>query len=614
MADVDVKELLGAYLAGDIRPEERAAVERLLSDDPETRAVLESLKDVLGSVHGADLQVTPAMTRQLRERLAPLLTDEATSAALGSALAGELTGGEQEQLKKYLREHPQEKSRMSAMRDTAQWMKKNQPVATDAMSAALRSRLAAQIPALRGLDSQVSRETTLVRTPALPKSVTVDSAKAGARGTSSLRVVAKDEPWKRRFAWGAAAAAASVALAFGIAKVFESPKAGIAKNGTIPDVAPKQSDPLPNVAPDAPQNEPKVVVEQETPVKGVAPQHTPPEQVVKIDGPQPRDPKLPTPQPEQKIVEREPRVKPFVPEPREARDPFTPKKTQDAPEVVQHEPKTVTPTTPENFVPKTTTPDISVVNRDKQGVAIPTGPSVQPPRPPTDTVATAPTKGSGTTTTLNGGEDVAVGAKTTDTTIKAPTAEVRDALTVVSVKNGSVSAKSDGAEAQTLSTAKTGTQLSSGTEFITSQTSRIILDLPDGRLWVNVSSRVKVFVSGSATTVDLGGGQFAFESSKGSLTVLTSGQTVVTAAKNIDVRLENGGLVAVVLGEKATVKNKKVERGQQATVTNPAGADAPKIGPADNAATTWRNEDEPTLAPANDQPAKGKAKSKSRRL
>lgn len=610
MADVDVKELLGAYLAGDIRPEERAAVERLLSDDPETRAVLDSLRDVLGSVQNADHPVTDAMSRQLRERLAPLLADEVTSAAIGSALAGELTATEQDQLKRYLREHPDEKSRMSAMRNTAQWMKKNQPVGTDAMSAALRERLAAKIPALRGLESQVSRETTLVKTPTLPKTLP-----ATARTTSSsLRVVAKDEPWKRRFVWGAAAAAAaSVALAFGIARIFDTSKPTIAKSGTTKDVTPKQTDTLPETqfAPKVEEHvvdgpAPKLNNNQIPPPLPLPPQDAP---VVHNDDTQKNLLNPKTPAPQDRITEKTPRKTPIV-IPQEERDPFTPK--TPAPKVTENEPKTapkLDEVVPNVQQPKAPSNDI-VDNRTTQGVAIPIGPAVasqKPPSPPTNTNTTATNTGNGT---LDGPQVSSTKPNVNPT--KTATSDVpRDAMTVASVKNGSVSATPEKGEPQTLTSAQVSMQLSSGTELITSQTSRIVLDLPDGRLWVNTSSRLRVRISGSATTVELGGGQFAFESSKGSLSVMTAGQTVVTAAKNVDVRLENGALVTVVLGERATVKGKRVERGQQATVMNPASTDAPTVKAADGVATAWRDDD-PAMAPANDNPAKGKSKSRGR--
>jgi len=609
MADVDVKELLGAYLAGDIRPEERAAVERLLSDDLETRAVLESLRDVLGSVQHADCPVTPAMTRQLRERLAPLLADEVTSAALGSALAGELTAPEQEQLKRYLREHPDEKTRMSAMRNTAQWMKKNQPVASDAMSAALRERLAAKIPALRGLETQVSRETTMVKTPP----ILLPTAKpARAATTSSLRVVAKDDPWKRRFAMGAAAAAASVALAFGIARVFET-KPQIANNGTTPEVAPKPSDPLPE-APHTPEVEPRLVVippqtktnENEIPRPLPLPQDAP---VVRNDEPKPL---VNPPAPQDRIVRETPKKPIVIPQERDV-DPFTPK--TPAPEVTTNKttPKTIDESVPINSVVRAPVNEVATgnENRSPNGVPIPLGPggqSVPPPRPPMNST-------DGTAVASGTGEGVRNSSlpKVTETIPTTPTkAATNEAgISVLSVKNGSVSAQAEGGEQQTLTSAQVGSQLASGTELITSQTSRIVLDLPDGRLWVNQSSRLRVRTSGSTTTVELGGGQFAFETSKGSLVVNTAGQAVVTAAKNVDVRLENGALITVVLGERATIKGKKVERGQQATVMNPASSDQPTVKPADGIATNWRAEDE-QLAPANDNPAKGKSKSKSR--
>lgn len=613
MADVDVKELLGAYLAGDIRPEERAAVERLLSDDLETRAVLESLRDVLGSVQHADCPVTPAMSRQLRERLAPLLADEVTSAALGSALAGELTAPEQEQLKRYLREHPDEKTRMSAMRNTAQWMKKNQPVASDAMSAALRERLAAKIPALRALETQVSRETTMVKTPPIP----LPTAKpARAATTSSLRVVAKDDPWKRRFVMGAAAAAASVALAFGIARVFET-KPEIAKNGTLTpkEIAPKQSDPLPE-APNTPVPD-QNVVEGETPkllppktneIQPPLPQNAP---VVVKEEPKGVAPRVPTPQ--EHVVIETPKKSIPIPQERDV-DPFTPK--TPAPEVTIKEPttpKAIDAPVPINSVVRAPVNEVATgnENRSPNGVPIPLGPggqSVPPPRPPMNST-------DGTAVASGTGEGVRNSSlpKVTETIPTTPTkAATNEAgISVFSVKNGSVSAQAEGGEQQTLTAAQVGSQLASGTELITSQTSRIVLDLPDGRLWVNQSSRLRVRTSGSTTTVELGGGQFAFETSKGSLVVNTAGQAVVTAAKNVDVRLENGALITVVLGERATIKGKKVERGQQATVMNPASPDQPTVKPADGIATNWRAEDE-QLAPANDNPAKGKSKSKSR--
>jgi anti-sigma factor RsiW len=647
---VDVKELLGAYLAGDIRPEERVAVERLLSQDPATRDILEGLREASATANSAQRPVSEKLSRLLHDRLAQLLADESTSAALGSALAGELSAAERETLKRFLREHPRAKSELSLMKSTGAWLKQKNPVISDAAVETLRQRLNSKLPAhaqvKTRISDDVSRETTMVKTPVLPANLMRPAsamAPTKIRETEketeriSLRVVAPYNPWMRRAGWVAAAAAASVAMAFGIARIFAPGETQLVKNKGETPVVPHETVRPEEQLPIDTQNAPLVRNETITPVTPtpLPPQETPraPDAVITQNTP-------PTPGTKNGIAQ----PNETAPQPRVAETPrprVIPQSERETIERVAPENKTVAQESKKpDTAPVTQNPlDVPAPNntgvavnetapRNTQGIPYApgntnntvanapntSGTAVVPPKPPADNdggigPGTAVADGGAKTGNgLNGENNFNTPGTNNDGGVKTATNETpRDAMAVASVKGGNVEARPKTGAAQTLSSAQAGIQLPSETEFITTSTSRIALELPEGgKLWLNINTRAKVKLSGSSTTVELSGGQIAYETARGSLTVV-SGEVSVTAAKNVDVRIDNNTLIAAVLGERASVKGKNVQKGQQGSVAL-TGTEAVKVGPIEGNVSLWREGLELGRTTTGDAKPKAKAK------
>jgi anti-sigma factor RsiW len=597
---VDIKELLGAYLAGDLRPEERAATERLLAEDPSTRAVLDNLREVQGTLKQGQRPVSANLSKQLRERLAQLLADDATAAALGAVLAGEASAADREILKRFLRDHPQCRSEIKLMRATATWTAARQPQAGEGLSQALRERLAAKLPAHVRLPGARSATSTIVAK--LPEHIRPLS--------QSLRVVAPESAWSNRWLWSAAAAAAVVLLAFGLSRIFHK----------------DESDTILVKVPDSGAK--KVLPEDQSPPRRNAPHEN------AVVGNQPEEFKLIPPLPEKDGVPELPQANiaagpgntpplnnsapgekpPPVPNPLDT-NPTVP----DQHEVVKG-PKTTVPLSPlprnnntevvetdeqknSNKTVESADPNSLLKNQPGEQVAVRTGvpQAIVPPAPPETprTGSNSTGTGGGTFGPMNNTPDATVASndpKNTNPNVnaaandpqKTATAE-KDMMTVAAVKGGTVEARPEAGAVQQVSSNQVGTQLATGTEFITTGTSRIELNLPDGTFWLNVNSRVKIRTSGSSTTVELYAGQFAYEASRGSARLVAENDEVLNTGKNIDARKGNGNVIVAVLGETAKVRGKRVDHGQQVTVKYNSD-ETPKTEPVETNATKWREE------------------------
>jgi hypothetical protein len=157
-------ELLGAYLSGDVTPEERAAVERLKAEDASLQELAHSLGDLLPLLSQGQHPVSPALQVQLRERIK-------------MSIAADL--------------------KLDAL------LKKGELAVSASLSQKLAARLRARLPEA-----------------ALPSSNVVTNLALSGRmqsATPSLRIyAAPHNPWHKRMVVAGLASAAAAALAVGL--------------------------------------------------------------------------------------------------------------------------------------------------------------------------------------------------------------------------------------------------------------------------------------------------------------------------------------------------------------------------------------------------------------
>jgi hypothetical protein len=173
----NIRELLGAYLCGDITPEERAAVEQLLAVDKDAQAEARELKALLGFLAREQPRtVTPAKVSALSAQVA--------------ARVRELSGGGPE-------------AELSELQDFIRFLKQSERPVTEKLERELARRLSAALPGA-GIGPLVA-----------PK-------RASRRETAQLArlYLVQPSPWRTRLAWFGAAAAVLLLLLFGAAELY----------------------------------------------------------------------------------------------------------------------------------------------------------------------------------------------------------------------------------------------------------------------------------------------------------------------------------------------------------------------------------------------------------
>ncbi|MCY3023361.1 MAG: hypothetical protein NTW87_30650 [Planctomycetota bacterium] len=509
---MDIRELLSAYLCGDVRPEERAVVERLLSDDAALRALARDLKALLPLLKAGARPVSEALLAALHSRVTQMLAAGANTPGIGAllcaSLSGDLNAQETERLTRHLAEHPEAKDEQQALKALLQVLRKGQlPVSTD-LEKRLTERLSASLPAAAGI------------------------GKAGGRRRESSRretvraIVAPQLPWRARLYWIGAAAAALLLLVFGLARVLgtPSPTVGTAakEKGEPPAPKPEGVRPETPAAPRQWVNEkPEDATRREIAVKRQGPDEV-------------QAPLAPDVVPEDRNVARTPEQTPQVP---------------PAPDTIRNEPEKAVAKGGATAPPreKTVTQNNTTKQEPSPGVGVAPGVQRSPGRTSTDGVAIAP---STTATQQSVTPTAPVEPVAQDNANIAP---VAGAAKVLIVQGGT-------AEATTAAgplTLTTSVVVPSGSKVTTGQ-GRVGFVLPgDGRLWVNSGSALTLTLSGLDTIVNLTKGEIAYRAPAGGgdLTV-HSGSVQVTQAKGVDAKLQANALEVCVLKQQATVSTK----------------------------------------------------------
>ncbi|MGD0092719.1 MAG: hypothetical protein ABSE73_22640, partial [Planctomycetota bacterium] len=177
---VNTRELLGAYLCGDVTPEERVAVEQLLAADGAAQAEARELQALRGVLSHGERAAGPALISTLRLRVEQACAGQARELAVA----------------------PQ--ALPAAMPGFAEFLKQGERPVSDALAKKLAEQLSAALPS-----AGIGRMATAQR-------------QSRREATPTVRVYAVPRnPWRARLAWAGAAAAALVMLGVGLARLLE---------------------------------------------------------------------------------------------------------------------------------------------------------------------------------------------------------------------------------------------------------------------------------------------------------------------------------------------------------------------------------------------------------
>jgi len=183
----NVRELLGAYLCGDITPEERVAVERILAVDRDAQAEARELKALLGLLSRSARAVSPALVSALRLQVERACAEQACEPEVGEQVS-----------QAFLR-----------------FLKQGERPVSEELVSKLAARLSAALPG-----AGIGREV-------------VTRAPSRREAAQTVRVyVVQRKGWRTRVAWAGVAAAALIALVLGVARLLEHGTRGAPARGT----------------------------------------------------------------------------------------------------------------------------------------------------------------------------------------------------------------------------------------------------------------------------------------------------------------------------------------------------------------------------------------------
>jgi len=558
--NVNTADFLSAWLCGDVRPEERAAIEQLLAANPEFKAQAEELRRLMLTLKQGELPVRPALLDALKQRVEASISERVSKGAVEALAAADLTNDldarEKAILEKHYKHHPAAKQEAESLKNFSELLRKNERTLSSDASKKLIERLNAKLPAA----AKIGKPTSAAM-PAVPGSQ--------RNVNPSVRVFAAPENfWPRRIAYGVAAAAV-LAVVVGVSKLMErggAPAPEIVKqnpNENLNNQNPKQE-----VVENQNNNEPRQQAPLPEPRLTQAPQVPP----------APRDvANLPPDAPVPDVVDNNPQ-KQIVPAPdQNPRAPRTQNSVaqntqENTPDVQQPNNTTVSQNPPRRTQPAPRLPDAFV--NDGPRVADNTLPNgtgigstaIVPPQPFTNQTANDPVK-----------------AVTSDNQAIAAVS----GMAVVGVVRGTAQARKPNGETMTLALSS---QIPSGSDVITDE-SRIGLVLPgNGRLFVNTKTRLTLTIEGMNTTIALQSGEISYRApAAGSLT-LTAGAVTVNRAKVVDAEILNAALVVHVLDQTIQIGTKtkrlQVQAGSTATAAL-NGAETPKKELTDGKPDAW---------------------------
>lgn len=538
MSDIETRELLSAYACGDVSPEQRVAVERLLASGGDAETELRELKALLPSLAQAERPVSGVLMGALRKRIEALHAKQSrepvAAVLLSASLTGDVDASEKALVNQYLLDHPAAQIEQRSLREFTGLLKQGELPVSAALMARFTERLAGALPVSRPVSVPQKRITQVLKVQARESEPTV-------RVLASTRTYV----WRPRLVWTGAAVAALLAVAFGLWRLLESR----ATDSTAIANQNKNEAPAP-VVPQVVKDMPKVQDPGIAPVPEVVQQRTPeadrpPVAHDQTPVPLPRDAVQNIAPPPQDVVKREPRPTLGTKEPYVAQTP--------------------------TLQPRDRTPP-------KNGIA----PREQPPVVNQQTPQTPTPHSSGG----GGGGSLVIPANpavvnATDTPAnQTPTTDVpANSAVVLRQADGNVQAQWPGAAAKVLAD---NDVVPSGATITTAQ-GRVGLTVPGGaKLFVNSDSSLTVRFSGSETTVTLVRGEVAYRSSgAGTLSLLasTGNNASVTKAKYADIRIAGSTMETNVLNGSAKVsvngKDTTIPKDNKATVAL-AGNEAPR--------------------------------------
>ena len=596
--DVQTDELLSAYLADDIAPDERATVERRLARDHEFRERLTDLQALVELLRQGERPVTAEMLADFKRRIEHHLGAPAGRAVfahlVSCSITGDLTATERSVLAIYLTRHPAARNEVVSLKAMSRFLKKAERQVSPQAAQKLTQRLSAKIPAaaLAAVLPQATETVSL-------------QLQGAAAGRSTVRVfVAQENLWPRRVRRSAAALAALIAMSvgtmYGLRTMFKTKS----EPGIVDEQNPRASKKFD--LRDGSQDE-RVAMNEITgdghgaqgSAPGVQSREVPP--VPPADG--------------------------FLNPPDEVVPPNDARDTIKQPRTPNHGVPTIDNGINPNKANRTEPPDEPKRNRlDEPGTPTPEPRYPQPqqvdPNPNGRAPSVIPGNGNVIPPVQTPNNPTQPNQQNTPTpaTPKVaadPLAPVDNKLVVAVIRDGLVQA-STAAGAQTV---QVNDQLPSGTDIMTDNARLALVGPLNSRLWINRHSSLHIDLNGANMTVQLNKGEIAYRAPMdGNLTVNNAGGVQIADATGmVDVNADPTAntVVAAVIDKTVNLVqkgNKKVVRKQTKVTVKTETNDTTIVAFSDHP-DEWHsdmvvpgdNPDGTPLVPFNDR---GKGRSK----
>ena len=528
--EVHIDELLSAYLAGDVTPSERAAVEHRLVNNPALRNQLAELQSLAAILKQAQRPVTPAMLAELKRRVEGSMPKPVE--LLAASITGDLNSVERATVDQLLSEQPAARRELASLRAMSSFLKKAELSASANAGRKLIDRLSAKLPAK-------------ALSPMLPGAHETVAIKLHTSAPTVRIYAAQESPWRKRILRAAVAVAAAIVFSAGTIFGLKALNDGVSNTAKVP--------PQPRVPPVNPPEAP-LITPDETPITPVAPNSqsvvpTPPAPSLSSDVP----PAPPTPNGAvnpNTVTPTEPRST----APATVPTPFVPK--------VQHKPYPPAPVEPKHGPDLTPAPSPApIVEPDQQTVVENSkpksngGPPIVPTIPNGTGPLVVPTNGDVATvnpkvaaTSINPGTQsvnpTAVPSTETPDPAPTPTPPVDNSI-VAAVDGKMVVGVIREPNDVTISPSlppdqpfQLKAELPTDTTITTGGT-RLGLVLPgDGRLWINKSTKVTVQLKGVNTILTLDFGEISYRAPQGgNVTVNYSTTLQASSGDLVDVNI-----------------------------------------------------------------------------
>lgn len=541
--ELSADQVLGAYLGNEMSPEERAAITRLLEQDPALKVHSEQLRELIASLKGSELQVTPEMRASLKQRVEKLIAQYRPSvsveALISASLSDDLDANEKAALQKHFLEHPEARKQVQSLTQFTQRIKDSALTVTPALTQSLAERLRQKLPPGAIADSKS-------KPAAKGNSLSGKSPAASA----AVRVFAMPESrWSNRLRVAGVAAAIALTV-FGLSKLTAKPQETVKNPPPVPEehrnVPGVQEAPGIAHAPLGPKSVPPPIVPDQRPLANDDVRNkVPPEQI---------------PNPNKEAVAPQNNPAPIV----KAPDIKTPNVAPSSPEIV-HAREIVVPDNKlvpdDNPLPnqpkEIARPPDKVINGGSKVVNATVPPAPPANLTPPDQVPPAIANGQ------NNPAPNPAPAPAPDTA-----AEVADMAVVGAVRDGIAQAEFPDRKVHAL---RKKSEIPSGSEIVTSDKGRLALLMPGGHLYIDKGTSLKLEFSNDVTRVTLHTGQINYKASQGGSLALKSHGIEVANARSVNTQIQGNNLIVSVLDKSATVgprgKTITVQKGSKAVAS-----------------------------------------------